>query len=522
MDIFSRLHSHWSSVKPAQLSSASQTQSHVIELHNVIKSYETPAGAYVALKNASLTVNAGEFVAVIGKSGSGKSTLINMVTGIDRPTLGEIYVAGAPVHRLDEGQMAVWRGQQLGIIFQFFQLLPTLTLLENVILPMEFARRYSAKERKARAFDLLHMVGVADHAGKYPSAVSGGQQQRVAIARALANDPAVLVADEPTGNLDTRTADAIFRIFENFAQQGRTILMVTHDNELASRASRVILLADGEIAETSVAHALPALDQKQLIELSGRLDPVRYPPGALIFRQGDPADKFFIIVKGEVEVVLEHASGAVVVSGKMGQGQYFGEVGLLTNSPRSATIRVTETGEAMLMALDRQMFQQLMVDSAVTHQEIATMMRQRVTVNQLMRALAPPEPNRLVELTDYTIHTYQPGQLIFQRGDAAEHFYLIFSGAVEIMAQEQDDVTLLRLESGQHFGEHELDVLGSKRTQTVRAAADLVEPIQLISIDRERFQPLMRSNQLVTEEIALTLHQQVVERVYAVPDRALA
>lgn len=510
MDIFSQLHRQWFSAKPSSLLSTN-VQRDVIELHNVIKSYETPAGAFVALKNASLSVKAGEFVAVIGKSGSGKSTLINMVTGIDRPTLGEVYVAGTPVHQLTEGQMAVWRGQQLGIIFQFFQLLPTLTLLENVILPMEFARRYNAKERRERALELLHMVGVADHAGKYPSAVSGGQQQRVAIARALANDPAVLVADEPTGNLDTKTADAIFRIFENFARQGRTILMVTHDNELASRASRVVLLADGEIAESSVAYALPALDQKQLVELSSRLDPVRYPSGAVIFRQGTPADKFYIIIKGEVEVVLEHASGSEVISGKMSQGQYFGEVGLLSNTPRSATIRVTTGGEAMLMALDREMFQQLMVDSAVTHQEIATMMRQRITVNQLMRVLAEPAHTTLMQPTDYKIQSYQPGELIYERGDAADRFYLIFSGAAEIMSPEQEDHVLVRLESGQHFGEHELDVLDSRRTQTVRAAQSLVDAVQVISIERGKFQQLVRSDHLVAEEIALTLHQQMVD-----------
>ncbi len=510
--MFAQLRHRWFQQNPlsSALPNPSPSQDILIELRNVIKRYETPAGAFVALKNANLAVKAGEFVAVIGKSGSGKSTLINMVTGIDRPTLGEIYVAGTAIHQLDEGQMAIWRGQQLGIIFQFFQLLPTLTLLENVILPMEFARRYNAQGRKARALELLQMVGVADHAYKYPTAISGGQQQRVAIARALANEPAVLVADEPTGNLDAKTADAIFQIFENFARQGHTILMVTHDNELASRASRVVLLADGEIAETSVAHALPALNQKQLVELSSRLDPVRYPPGVIIFRQGDPADKFYIIIKGEVEVVLEHASGQEVVSGTMGQGQYFGEVGLLMGRTRSATIRVTSAGEAMLMALDREMFQKLMVESEVTHSEIATIMRQRVTVNQLMRVLSDPVPPQLMQPADYAIRAYQPGELIYQRGEPATRFYLIFSGAVEIMAPDQADLLLMRLESGQHFGEHELEVPGSKRMQTVRAAVDLAAPVQLISIEQEKFQQLAHGYHLVTEEIALTLHQQVM------------
>ncbi|MCX6048822.1 MAG: cyclic nucleotide-binding domain-containing protein [Chloroflexi bacterium] len=513
--MFTQLRNRWFQPKqPTLLASKPPNQrENLIELRNVIKSYETPVGLFVALKNANLTVKAGEFVAVIGKSGSGKSTLINMITGIDRPTLGEIYVAGKPVHQLDEGEMAVWRGHHLGIIFQFFQLLPTLTLLENVILPMEFARLYNAPERKARALELLRMVDVADHANKYPTAVSGGQQQRVAIARALANDPDVLVADEPTGNLDAKTADAIFQIFEDFARQGRTILMVTHDNELASRASRVVLLADGEIAEASVSHALPALDQKQMVELSTRLDPLRYSPGTVIFRQGDPADKFYIIIKGEVEVVLEHPSGEEVISGTMGQGQYFGEVGLLKDQPRTATIRVAQTGEVMLMALDRAMFQQLMIDSEVTHREIALMMRQRVTVNQLMRILSAQTSTKLIQPSDYALRTFQPGELIFQKGDVAGHFYLIYSGAVEIMMPGQEETVLMRLESGQHFGEQGLELTAGKRTQTIRAAADLEIPTQLISIELEKFNQLIRDNHLVADEIALTLHQQVAEKL---------
>jgi ABC-type lipoprotein export system ATPase subunit/CRP-like cAMP-binding protein len=485
----------------------------LIEICNVIKSYDTPAGSFVALKNVNLTVKAGEFVAVIGKSGSGKSTLINMITGIDRPTLGEIYIAGTPIHQLDEGKMALWRGRHLGIIFQFFQLLPTLTLLENVILPMEFARLYNAQERKARALALLSMVGIADHADKYPAAVSGGQQQRVAIARALANEPDLLVADEPTGNLDAKTADAIFQIFEDFARLGRTILMVTHDNELASRASRVVLLADGEIAEASVGRALPAINQKQLVELSTRLEPVRYPPGAVIFRQGDPANKFYIIIKGEVEVVLEHPNGEEVISGTMSQGQYFGEVGLLKDQPRTATIRVTQAAEAMLMALDREAFQQLMIDSEVTHREIATMMRQRVTVNQLMRILSKPTSTNLVQPADYIISTFQPGEIIVRQGDTAKRFYLIYSGAVEIMALEQDDRPFLRLESGQHFGEDWLDLPGGQWLQTIRAVADLGAETQIVSIEHEKLRQLMRNNHLVPDEIALILHQQLVENL---------
>ncbi|MEZ4642106.1 MAG: ABC transporter ATP-binding protein [Chloroflexota bacterium] len=191
----------------------------------------------------------GEFVAVVGKSGSGKSTLINMITGIDRPTSGSIYVGDQAIHHLGEGPMAVWRGKTVGVIFQFFQLLPMLSCMENVMLPMDFGNMYTVKERKERALHLLEQVEMADQAFKLPSEVSGGQQQRVAIARALANDPPILAADEPTGNLDSKTADSVFSLFADLVNQGKTILMVTHDNELARRVSRTITIADGEIVD---------------------------------------------------------------------------------------------------------------------------------------------------------------------------------------------------------------------------------------------------------------------------------
>jgi len=214
----------------------------------VTKSYATPAGEFQALKGVDLHVARGEFVAVIGKSGSGKSTLSNMITGIDRPTMGEVVVAGTPVHKLREGQIAEWRGRNVGVVFQFFQLLPTLTVLENILLPMDFCNMFSTRERKDRALHLLEAVEMVDHAGKLPTALSGGQQQRVAIARALANDPAIVAADEPTGNLDSRTADAVFHLFENLVGEGKTILMVTHDEDMARRVTRTVTIADGQIA----------------------------------------------------------------------------------------------------------------------------------------------------------------------------------------------------------------------------------------------------------------------------------
>jgi putative ABC transport system ATP-binding protein len=220
---------------------------HLIELRNVSKVYKTTAGDFPALKNISLTVNEGEFVAVVGKSGSGKTTLVNMITGIDRPSSGEVIVAGTSVHQLKEGKLAEWRGDNLGVIFQFFQLLPTLTAAENIMLPMDFRNKYGRNERRERALHLLDQVGLAEQVDKIPSQLSGGQQQRVAIARALANDPPVLLADEPTGNLDSKTADDVFSLFEKLINTGKTIVMVTHDRDLASRVTRDITVADGVI-----------------------------------------------------------------------------------------------------------------------------------------------------------------------------------------------------------------------------------------------------------------------------------
>lgn len=220
---------------------------HLIELQQVTKVYETSAGSFAALKNINLQVDSGEFVAVIGKSGSGKSTLINMITGIDRPTAGQVLVGNTAVHKLNEGQIAVWRGRTIGVIFQFFQLLPTLTAVENVMLPMDFCDMYGMGERYERAMHLLDQVGLAEHAHKLPSALSGGEQQRVAIARAMANDPPILAADEPTGNLDSQTAASVIQLFEQLRAQGKTILMVTHDMDLANLAGHILTLADGEI-----------------------------------------------------------------------------------------------------------------------------------------------------------------------------------------------------------------------------------------------------------------------------------
>lgn len=221
----------------------------LIHLTSVVKVYDTGEVPFTALRGIDLEVQPGEFVGLIGKSGSGKTTLINMLTGIDHPTSGEVWVDGTPVHKLGENALAIWRGRSIGVVFQFFQLLPTLTVIENVMIPMDFCNVYKTDERPEIAMNLLEQVDMADQAHKLPAALSGGQQQRVAIARALANDPPIIAADEPTGNLDSKTADAVFHQFEELVAGGKTIVMVTHDNDLASRVTRALHVADGEIVE---------------------------------------------------------------------------------------------------------------------------------------------------------------------------------------------------------------------------------------------------------------------------------
>ena len=225
----------------------------LISLHQVSKSYPSPSGAFVALNNVSLEIGQGEFVGLLGKSGSGKSTLLNLIAGIDRASSGTVTVAGQALQGLSEQQLAHWRGGTVGVVFQFFQLLPTLTALENVMLAMDFCQKFPARDRRARALALLGQVGVAEQAGKLPATLSGGQQQRVAIARALANAPAVIVADEPTGNLDSATAATVLALFRELASAGTTMLVATHDEDIGRGCDRCIQVADGCLSLASTA-----------------------------------------------------------------------------------------------------------------------------------------------------------------------------------------------------------------------------------------------------------------------------
>jgi ABC-type lipoprotein export system ATPase subunit len=356
--------------------------SHLIELPQVVKTYKTAAGGFTALSGIDLHIDKGEFVGVIGKSGSGKSTLINMIAGIDRPTSGDVLVGDTAVHTLTENQMARWRGRNIGIVFQFFQLLPTLSVIENIMLPMDFCNTYPLRERKKRALQLLEMVEMEEHAYKLPSAVSGGQQQRVAIARALANDPPIIVADEPTGNLDSKTADSVFKMFERLASEGKTILMVTHDSSLARRVTKTVIIADGEVVNEYLAHALPSLTPQQMLEASRKAQAIVYPAGATIIQQNAPGDRFFIITKGTAEVALKSEDGSDVIATHMTPGQYFGEISLFRGTHTVASVRAIPEAPVEVLALDRETFQSLLADSETFHDAIENVVQARLEHNQ--------------------------------------------------------------------------------------------------------------------------------------------
>jgi putative ABC transport system ATP-binding protein len=279
----------------------------LIQLQGIKKTYVNAAGAFTALKSINLNFYQGEFVGVIGKSGSGKSTLVNMITGIDRPTEGKVLVEGVDIHAMKESQQARWRGLNLGVVFQFFQLLPMLTLVENVLLPMDFCNKYTESERLTRAMDLLVMMGLEKDADKLPGAVSGGQQQSAAIARALANDPPIIVADEPTGNLDARTADFVYEKFQSLAQDGRTIIMITHDPEIEHRLSRTVLISDGEVIDPLLAHTFHWMPHPALRVCTDALQHRTLSPRQPLDLNGEYANALVLVESGQIQAQQNNA-----------------------------------------------------------------------------------------------------------------------------------------------------------------------------------------------------------------------
>jgi ABC-type lipoprotein export system ATPase subunit len=381
----------------------------LIELHNVRKVFKTTAGEYIALKNIDLTFEQGEFTAIMGKSGSGKSTLINMITGIDHPSAGSVRVGETTIHRMNEGQLAEWRGRTLGIVFQFFQLLPTLTVLENTMLPMDYCDRYDPGEREDKAMSLLAMLELEEMADKLPAALSGGQQQIAAIARALANDPPLLIADEPTGNLDSRTAQRVLEIFEVLACQGKTILIVTHDPTLAQRAGRRVLISDGELINEQIAQAMPILSHGQMLQLTHLVAPRHYEAGATIARQGALEAGLYIITHGEVEILRQSGKNQSEVIGVIQAGQYFSNLELLETEACNLTFRAVAQAPVETLCLTLTQFTQWLSENptaesalrqaAVQHSqnycpgEQTPATRRKSPITRLLRATSTRRPS---------------------------------------------------------------------------------------------------------------------------------
>ncbi|MEJ2413334.1 MAG: ATP-binding cassette domain-containing protein [Anaerolineales bacterium] len=354
----------------------------LIQMQEVVKTFISTAGEFTALRGIDLTVREGEFAAVIGKSGSGKSTLLNMLTGIDHPTSGKVLVDGLDIYSLSESQRSLWRGRNLGIVFQFFQLLPMLNLLENVMLPMDYVGMYEIDQRPKKALELLELVGLRDKAQQLPRAVSRGQQQSAAIARALATDPPIIVADEPTGNLDSRSAATIIDLFEQLSQQGKTILMVTHDPSMTERTSRTVYISDGELVDETIAQSLPLLSHPLMKELKRRVKPVSFQPGATILQQRNRVENFYMIQSGQVEIVLQGRFRDDLVITSLGQNDFFGEISLLKGGKAIASVRAAEEGPVELLALPREDFNWLMDESPLTEEAICRTVQKRLEENQ--------------------------------------------------------------------------------------------------------------------------------------------
>jgi ABC-type lipoprotein export system ATPase subunit len=350
----------------------------LIQMHDVVKTFKNAAGEFVVLKGIDLTIKRGEFVAIVGKSGSGKSTLLNMITGIDHPTSGQVLIGDTDIYKLTESQRSLWRGKNLGIVFQFFQLLPMLTLLENVMLPMDYVGLYDFEERPKRAMQLLEMVGLEHQAHTLPLAVSTGQQQAAAIARALATDPPLLVADEPTGNLDSRAADAIIDLFEELVNNGKTIVMVTHDPSMTSRTSRTVTISDGILINEIVAGALPLLTHPQMLDVTRKLERQVYQPRDTIIHRDEHVGYFFMIENGEVDVVLQGKRKDDVILARLGAGDFFGEIELMRGGKSIANVRAAVEGPVELLALSRADFNQMLGESPLTQEAISNVVQERL------------------------------------------------------------------------------------------------------------------------------------------------
>ena len=357
---------------------ATSVADELIQMRDVVKTFKNAAGEFTVLHGVDLTIKRGDFVAIVGKSGSGKSTLLNMITGIDHPTGGQVVIGGTDIYKMTESQRSLWRGKNLGIVFQFFQLLPMLTLLENVMLPMDYVSLYDFDERPKKAMQLLEMVGLEQQAHTLPLAVSTGQQQAAAIARALATDPPLLVADEPTGNLDSRAAEAIIDLFEELVDNGKTIVMVTHDPSMTSRTSRTVTISDGILINEIVAQALPLLTHPQMLAITKKLERRVYQPSEPIIRGDERVDYFFMIESGEVDIVLQGKRRDDALLARLDAGDYFGEIELVRGGKSIANVRAAAEGPVELLVLSRNDFNQMLDELPLTQDAISKVVQGRL------------------------------------------------------------------------------------------------------------------------------------------------
>lgn len=372
-----------SQLKSAPVHVADVTPESIIELRRVVKRFSNAAGEFTVLKGVDLTINRGEFVSIVGKSGSGKSTLLNMITGIDHPSDGQVIVNHNDIYSgVTESARSKWRGKNLGIVFQFFQLLPMLTLLENVMLPMDYVDMYDFDERPVRAMELLTLVGLEKFANKLPVLVSTGQQQLAAIARAMACDPPLLIADEPTGNLDTRSADTIIGLFEFFVSQGKTIVMVTHDPSLTSRTDRNIIISDGELIDETVSRSLPQLRHRHMLEFTKIAQRRIFQPHETILSRDNSVDHFFMIRSGEVEAVLQKTRSKEIILSRLGKNEFFGDIELMRGGKAIANVRAGEQPVETLM-IPRADFVRVMEQSPITAEAVGKIVQKRLEEHRM-------------------------------------------------------------------------------------------------------------------------------------------
>lgn len=378
-----RFSANTSKSQPSSGQAAGTQATAMIDIRKVVKIFKNAAGEFTVLKGIDLVIERGQFVSIVGKSGSGKSTLLNMITGIDHPTHGQVIVNGTDLYTgKNESGRSLWRGRNLGIVFQFFQLLPMLSLMENVMLPMDYADLYDFDERPKRAMQLLSLVGLEKQASKLPLAVSTGQQQLAAIARALASDPPLLVADEPTGNLDSRSADYIIQLFDQLVSEGKTVVMVTHDASLTARTTRNIIISDGELIDETVALALPLLKHRQMLAVTKKAQRLTFQPGQAILQRNIHVDSFFMIARGEVEIILQGNKNEDVMVTRLSPGQFFGEVELLRGGKSIASVRAAAGNTVDLLALPRDDFYNLLKESPMTEESIGRIASHRLEENK--------------------------------------------------------------------------------------------------------------------------------------------